>query len=60
MDLGAVGPVGRGKGADEGDERMTFEHAFLTLMALGFFGFLLLCGVSERVMEWVLGRDEDA
>ena len=38
---------------------MTFEHAFLTLMALGFFGFLLLCGVSERVLEWALGRDEE-
>ena len=31
---------------------MTFEHAFLILMALGFFRFLLLCGVSERVLEW--------
>ena len=39
---------------------MTFEHAFLALMMLGFFGFLLLCGVFERVMEWVLRRDEDA
>ena len=39
---------------------MTFEHAFLTLMALGFFGFLLLCGVSERVLERALGGDEDA
>lgn len=38
---------------------MTFEHAFLLLMMLGFFGFLLLCGVSERVMEWAIGRDEE-
>lgn len=38
---------------------MTFEHAFLIVMVLGFFGFLLLCGVSERVMEWVLRRDRD-